>query len=116
MIKSKNPVYWLLKIKNPTHQIDENLGLNPGWVFWFSSLLTTQKYILDIFAHVFVPLRFQVLKRNGYLKLDVFSKYHSWPYNPIFEYYLLPISSLNVYVLHFHEKRGACVTSDKCCR
>ena len=38
MIKSKNPVYWLLKIKNPTHQIDENLGLNPGWVFWFSSL------------------------------------------------------------------------------
>ena len=40
MIKSKNPVYWLLKIKNPTHQIDENLGLNPGWVFWFSSLYT----------------------------------------------------------------------------
>ena len=39
MIKSKNPVYWLLKIKNPTHQIDENLGLNPGWFFWFSSLV-----------------------------------------------------------------------------
>ena len=41
MIKSKNPVYWLLKIKNPTHQIDKNLGLDPGWVFWFSSLLAT---------------------------------------------------------------------------
>ena len=41
MINSKNPVYWLLKIKNPTHQIDENLGLNPGWFFWFSSLTAT---------------------------------------------------------------------------
>ena len=49
MIKSKNLVYWLLKIKNPTHQIDENLGLNPGWVFWFSSLRREIFYEFDYF-------------------------------------------------------------------
>ena len=53
MIKSKNPVYWLLKIKNPTHQIDENLGLNPGWVFWFSSLqLTLQAKLVNTYCKI----------------------------------------------------------------
>ena len=55
MIKSKNPVYWLLKIKNPTHQIDENLGLNPGWVFWFSSLEMPHSFIC-IYERLLLPV------------------------------------------------------------
>lgn len=76
MIKSKNPVYWLLKIKNPTHQIDENLGLNPGWVFWFSSLpLVTAgdpSFLNSLDITVLRLIHFNEINKNKFSILYIF--------------------------------------------